>query len=172
MAGVAAALRFGHFGAAPDYDRDDALVPDPEVDCPAGSNGLDLAYTGPRDRLPKATNYLSALRSATSGVTCVHWAEASPNGRSTTQTLLVRLPLEASMWQRVLDVVRARRADLGSAHPGIILLLPLPGGRVTAMFTLPEGEAPHVTTLDADTQAQTRQAETALQPLVRYWTRG
>ncbi|WP_406829853.1 hypothetical protein ABEG17_12685 [Pedococcus sp. KACC 23699] len=158
--------------AAPDYDRDDALVPDPEVDCPAGPHGPDLAYTGPRDRLPAATSYLAALRSATSGATCVHWAEASTNGRPTTQMLLVRLPLQATSWQPVLDVVRARHANPGSARPRVILLLPVPGSRVTAMFTLPEGGDPYVTTLDAQTQAQTSDAEAALQPLVRYWTRG
>ncbi len=158
--------------AAPDYDRDDALVPDPEVDCPAGTPGLDLAYTGPRDRLPAATSYLAALRSTTTGATCVHWAEAGTNARPTTQELLVRLPLEASSWQPVLDAVRSRRADPGSAHPRVVLLLPLPGSRVTAMFTVPEGGDPYVTTLDAQTQAQTKQAEDALQPLVRYWTRG
>ena len=84
----------------------------------------------------------------------------------------MRLPLEEQSWRPVLDVVRARRADLGSAHPVVILLLPVPGGRVTGVFNLAEGEAPYVTALDADTRALTRQAQDALQPLVRYWARG
>lgn len=157
--------------AAPDYDRDDALTPDPEVDCPtATGGGLNLAYSGPRDRLPKATNYLSALRAPASGATCVHWTEASAHGRPTTQTLLVRLPLAAESWRPVLDVVLARRADLGSAHPAVILLLPLPAERGTAVFNLPEGEAPYVTTLEGGTTAADRASETALAPLVRYWS--
>lgn len=158
--------------AAPDYDRDDALAPDPEVDCPASPGGPNLAFSGGRDRVPKATSYLAALRAAASGATCVHWSEASAHGRPSTQTLLVRLPLAVESWRPVLDVVRARRADLGSAHPAVILLVPVGGGRLTGVFNLAEGEAPYVTALDADTRAEERQAQDALQPLVRYWARG
>ena len=156
--------------AAPDYARDDALAPDPEVDCPpAVGGGLNLAYTGSREQVPKAANYLSALRTSATSVTCVHWAERGQRGRPTTQTLLVRLPLRRESWQPVLDVVHARRADLGSAHPAVVLLLPLPGGRLTAVFNLAEGEAPYVSALGAETTEQAREAQTAVQPLVGYW---
>ncbi|MGA8978953.1 MAG: hypothetical protein WB473_07515 [Pedococcus sp.] len=155
--------------AAPDYDRDDALAPDPEVDCPATADGiLNLAYSGPRDQLPEAANYLSALRAPAKGATCVHWAERGRRGRPTSQTMLVRLPLRQS-WQAALDVVLARRADLGSAHPGVIVLLPLPDDRVTGVLNLAEGESPYITALGAETREQTRAAQVALQPLVRYW---
>ncbi|MEP6854783.1 MAG: hypothetical protein ABJA33_04895 [Pedococcus sp.] len=155
---------------APDYDRDDALTPDPEVDCPtAAGGGLNLAYSGPRDRVPKAANYLAALRASALGATCVHWAERGRRGRPTTQTLLIRLPLREESWQAVLDVVRSRRADLGSAHPAVVLVLPVPGDRVTAVFNLPEGQAPFATALGAETQEQARAAQAGLQPLIRYW---
>ncbi|KQZ89102.1 hypothetical protein ASD62_07070 [Phycicoccus sp. Root563] len=159
--------------APPDYDRDDALAPDPEVDCPDVGHGLNLAYTGPPGRLGKAANYLAALRAGASGATCVHWAEADEHGRRpTTQTLLVRLPLREASWRPLLDVVRARRADLGSAHPTVLLLLPVPGTSVTGLVDLAEGQAPSVSALDTDSQGQTRAVQDALQPLVRYWARG
>lgn len=158
--------------APPDYARDDALVPDPEVDCPAPPDGLNIAYDGPPQALPRAANYLSALRAASARVSCAHWAERGLRGRPQTQTLLVRLPLLSTSWEPVLDVVRARRADLSSAHPTVILLLPVPGRPWTGVFNLSEGQAPSVTAIDTDSQAQTREVEGALQPLVRYWARG
>ena len=158
--------------AAPDYERDDALAPDPQVECPPGQGGLNLAYDGPAAALPGAAGYLAALRAVAVGASCVHWAERGRRGRPAGQTLLVRLPLLEDSWRPVLDVVRSRRADLGSAHPDVVLLLPVPGGHVTGVFTLSEGEAPYVTALHADTQDRARQAQEALQPLVRYWTRG
>ena len=158
--------------AAPDYDRDDALAPDPEVDCPAVEDDLNLAYSGPPEALPKAANYLAALRAAASGATCVHWAERGEHGRPQSQVVLIRLPLEQSSWRPVLDVVRARRADLGSAHPDVVLLLPVPGRSWTAVFNLSEGDAPYVSALGTERPGEGRDVEDMLQPLVRYWARG
>lgn len=159
--------------AAPDYARDDALAPDPEVDCPAAADGrLNLAYSGSPAQLTRAASYLALLLAAAPAATCVHWAEPAEHRRPTTQSVLVRVPLRASAWRPVLDVVRARRADLESAHPALVLLLPVAGTARTAVLNVPEGAAPYVGTLGADTREQEREAEAALAPLVRYWATG
>jgi hypothetical protein len=156
--------------AAPDYARDDALAPDPEVDCPASpGRHLNLAYSGSPAQLTRAASYLALLLAAVPDATCVHWAEPADHRRPTTQTVLVRVPLQTPAWRPVLDVVRARRADLESAHPALILLLPVPGTAATGAFNLSEGAAPYVGTLGTDTRAQEVEVEAALAPLVRYW---
>ena len=156
--------------AAPDYARDDALAPDPEVDCPASPGGrLNLAYSGSPEQLTRAASYLALLLAAVPDATCVHWAEPAEHRRPTTQTVLVRVPLRTAAWRPVLDVVRARRADLESAHPALILLLPVLGTTATGVFNLSEGAAPYVGSLGTDTRAQESEVEAELAPLVRYW---
>jgi len=156
--------------AAPDYARDDALAPDPEVDCPTSpGGGLNLAYSGSPAQLTRAASYLALLLAAAPDATCVHWAEPAEHRRPTTQTLLVRVPLRTVAWRPVLDVVRARRSDLESAHPALVLLLPVAGTDRTAVFNLHEGAAPYVGALGTQTRAQEQAAEAMLTPLVRYW---
>ena len=159
--------------AAPDYARDDALAPDPEVDCPASrGGGLNLAYSGSPAQLTRAASYVALLVAAAPDATCVHWAEPAEHRRPATQTLLVRVPLRTAAWRPVLDVVRTRRADLESAHPALILLLPVDGTDRTAVFNLHEGAAPYLGALGTQTRAQEQAVETALAPLVRYWASG
>lgn len=76
--------------AASDYDRDDALAPDPETECPAARRGTNTAYSGPGEALPRASSHLADLARATPAVS---WG-------SPTDAIYVSAPLIA-YWQHL-----------------------------------------------------------------------
>jgi hypothetical protein len=156
--------------AAPDYDRNSALPPDPETTCPSGSGGsLNLAYTGPPSALPAAADYLAAVRSAAKPG-CLHWVEPVQGSRADSPYLAVRIPLQGNQWRPVIDVVVERRTRTDSAHPSLDLILPAPGRPwSTVLIARADEDEPTPSTLDAETPSDLRAAAAAIQPVRDYW---
>jgi hypothetical protein len=151
---------------APDYERDDALAPDPETECPGARVGTNTAFSGPGEALRGASSYLVALAKAAPAASCLHWAEPGLRGRPNVQTAYIRIPLQRKAWKPVLDLVHARLADAGSAHPGVYLLLDQAGVPWTATLHLSAHEAPYAGALG---EGSPPNPENASAPLVAYW---
>jgi len=152
--------------AAPDYERDDALAPDPETECPGTRVGTNTAFSGPGEALRGASSYLAAVAKAAPAASCLHWAEPGLRGRPNVQTAYVRIPLQRNAWKPVLDLVHARLADAGSAHPDVYLLLDQTGVPWTATLHLSAQGAPYPGALGEGSPTDAGYASASL---VAYW---